>query len=445
LSLFDSARGQLLNTVKIVLPAQYPEDDNNPMHLRIFPSPHVRVAAAEDIFLLPFLVTSPSYYSIPQLNSKKEGKPVILTLRDLTGQGVAAAFVLFAYQACGIASTSVIGYSQQSDTVVQYPVEVVQSGQEPIIGIWVEQIFGWDPVRPGHWDFTWDPGHAAKAKFHEQVSFDPVRQLFVDKHESDPPLRTRAEQGDADAQFELGIMYGKGEGVSTDVAQAASWFRKAADQGNASAQYSLGVMYANGDGVPKDAAQAVALYRKAADQGHARAQASLGFMYAEGEGAPKDSVQSAAWFRKAADQGNVGAQYNLGVIYANGSGVPKDAAQAVAWYRKAADQGDASAQYNLGLMYANGDGVPKDSAQAVAWFRKVADQGESRAQYSLGVMYANGSGVPRDLVTAYMWRSLAAAQGDESAKERRDNAEKYMSSAEIAEAQKLSREWKPKK
>jgi curved DNA-binding protein CbpA len=161
LSLFDSARGTLINTVEIV------GQDGNPG------------------FSLPFLVSS-DYYHVPSLNSKNEGKPKILSLRDLTGEGVAADFVLFEYEACGIASTSVLGYSRQSDRAVQYPVEVVQSGQEPKTGVWVTQIFRKEPMRPGYWDFTWDPGHGADAKLHEQVSFDPGRQLFVDRHEIIP-------------------------------------------------------------------------------------------------------------------------------------------------------------------------------------------------------------------------------------------------------------------
>ena len=65
-----------------------------------------------------------------------------------------------------------------------------------------------------------------------------------------------AEQGDADAQFNLGGMYRRGEGVSKDMAQAAAWYRKAAEQGDAKAQFNLGVMYYNGEGVPKDYVQA---------------------------------------------------------------------------------------------------------------------------------------------------------------------------------------------
>jgi TPR repeat protein len=151
-----------------------------------------------------------------------------------------------------------------------------------------------------------------------------------------------ADQGDADAQSNLGFMYWNGYGVSKNYAEAVKWYRKAADQGNADAQFGLGVMYHNGYGVPQDFAEAVKWYRKAADQGNADAQYGLGVMYWNGYGVPKNDAEAVKWGRKAADQGNAHAQSNLGFMYWNGYGVSKNYAEAVKWYRKAADQGDES-------------------------------------------------------------------------------------------------------
>ncbi len=152
-----------------------------------------------------------------------------------------------------------------------------------------------------------------------------------------------------------------------------------AQQGDATAQYSLGVMYERGKGVTKNEAKALAWYTKAAEQGYAGAQTNLGLMYANGQGVAKDEATAVAWFIKAAEQGDATAQYNLGVMYANGRGVAKNDATALAWYTKAAEQGDASAQNNLGFMYEEGRGVTKDEARAVAWYTKAAEQGNSRA------------------------------------------------------------------
>ena len=171
----------------------------------------------------------------------------------------------------------------------------------------------------------------------------------------------------------------------------------------------------------------------------------LGRQYANGDGVPKDAVQAVAWYRKAAEQGHASAQHNLGLMYYRGDGVPKDAVQAVAWFRKAAEQGHASAQYTLGVMYANGEGVPKDAVQAVAWYRKAAEQGDASVQHNLGLMYYRGDGVPKDIVLAYMWINQAAAQNGENGKKARDALEILMTPAQIAEAQKLSRERTPKK
>ena len=95
-------------------------------------------------------------------------------------------------------------------------------------------------------------------------------------------------------------------------------------------------------------------------------------------------------------------------------------------------------------MYANGQGVPQDYAAAVSWYRKAAEQGYAAAQFNLGVMYDKGQGVPQDYVQAHKWWNLAAANGDADAIKSRDIVAKKMTPAQIAEVQKLAREWKPK-
>ena len=119
-----------------------------------------------------------------------------------------------------------------------------------------------------------------------------------------------AEQGDASAQFKLGLMYDHGYGAPEDGAQAMRWYRMAAEQGHDSAQFKLGNMYANGEGVPEDDAEAVRWYRMAAEQGHVPAQNNLGVMYAGGEGVPEDNVQAYAWYSIAAAQGDKVAKQN---------------------------------------------------------------------------------------------------------------------------------------
>ena len=121
-----------------------------------------------------------------------------------------------------------------------------------------------------------------------------------------------------------------------DYATALRLLRPLAAQGNARAQFNLGLMYDLGLRVPKDYAQAVKWYRLAADRGYARAQFNLGFMYEFGQGVPKDYAQAVKWYRLAADQGNAWAQNNLGLMYQAGDGVPQDYVEAHKWFNLAA-------------------------------------------------------------------------------------------------------------
>jgi len=109
--------------------------------------------------------------------------------------------------------------------------------------------------------------------------------------------------------------------------------------------------------------------------------------------------------------------------------------------RVLAEQGNAVAQYTLGVMYAEGFGVPEDDVEAVGWYRLAAEQGNAIAQNHLGFMYDNGDGVPQNFMLAYMWYNLAAAQGNEDAQGNKDIAESRMTREQIAEGQRLSREW----
>jgi hypothetical protein len=160
-------------------------------------------------------------------------------------------------------------------------------------------------------------------------------------------VRVDAEQGDADAQFWLGIRYRDGHGVPKDLVEAAKWYRKAADQGYAEAQQALGNAYLYGEGVSKDPVEAVKWYRKSAEQGVSAAQEDVGQSYYFGEGVPKDYAEAVRWYRRAANQGSMGAQYYLGFMYANGLGVPQDFIEAYKWFNLA-----GACNYPVGISCA---------------------------------------------------------------------------------------------
>ena len=128
----------------------------------------------------------------------------------------------------------------------------------------------------------------------------------------------------------------------------------------------------------------------------------------------------------------------------SGQEINEDYANAVRQLRRLAEQGNRQAQHDLAVMYANGRGVPRDETEANRWYRKAAEQGDASAQSLIGSMYLFGRGAPKDFVQAYLWLNLAARGGDKSAAQIRDGLERVMTAAQISEARRLTREWRPK-
>ena len=124
-----------------------------------------------------------------------------------------------------------------------------------------------------------------------------------------------------------------------DYATALREWQPLAKQGDAVAQYHLGLLYANGQGVPKDDAQARQWYEKAAVQDHVEAQVNLGMLFDYGRGGPQDFKMAVRWYLRAANQGNELAQRKLGLLYERGDGVQQDFVQAYMWYKLGAASG----------------------------------------------------------------------------------------------------------
>jgi uncharacterized protein len=252
-----------------------------------------------------------------------------------------------------------------------------------------------------------------------------------------------------------------------DYPTALRLFRSLADQGNSYAQHSLSAMYAKGVGVPQDYAEAIKWLRLAADKGLPIAQNDMGVMYRQGWGVVRDSTQAVNWFRRAADLDFMPAQNNLGDMYAVGFGITRDYGEAVKWFRLAAEQDSPYALNILGIAYEHGLSLQQSDADALTWYRRAANKIYDSShltlmhgpQYNLAAMYASGRGTSKDNVQAYMWFTLAAKLGDvrspeplgvasfgsskETALEQRDRVAALMTSAEIAEGEKLARGWSP--
>ena len=154
--------------------------------------------------------------------------------------------------------------------------------------------------------------------------------------------------------------------------------------------------------------------------------------------------ESTRELRKLAQGGDASAQNELGLLYYEGRGVVQNHRKAKEWFDKAVEQGHAGAQVNLGTLYLHGDGAPKSSQMALFWFTRAAGQEDALALAKLGLMYSQGRGVLQDFIQAHMWYNLSAARGEGRSAEARDALAKHMTPVQIAEAQRLAREWRPR-
>lgn len=179
--------------------------------------------------------------------------------------------------------------------------------------------------------------------------------------------------------------------------KAVETIKEAAEQGDAAAQYKLGVLYIQGVGMMQDSARACYWYRKAAEQGQMEAQYMLGLMFSKGEGVPQDFVQARQWWEKAAAQKETDKDNHV-ILHANGS-----------FYFNLYING--MAEYNLGELYNNGLGVSQDDAKARQWWEKAAAQHNPSAQALVGSLYEHGEGVDKDFATARKWYDEACKGG----------------------------------
>ncbi|NDV85902.1 hypothetical protein GTW51_04205 [Aurantimonas aggregata] len=154
---------------------------------------------------------------------------------------------------------------------------------------------------------------------------------------------TAVRAGDPKALFETGLRLMEGRQGEPKPQDAATWFARSAERGFAPAQYSLGTLYEKGNGVTRDTVAARDWYLKAAEQGNVRAMHNLAVLFATGVDGKSDPVLAARWFQEAADYGMTDSQYNLGILYARGAGVEQDLTESFKWFSIVAAAGDADA------------------------------------------------------------------------------------------------------
>ena len=152
----------------------------------------------------------------------------------------------------------------------------------------------------------------------------------------------------------------------------------AANQGDAEAQYQIGICYKEGTGVRKNMKMSAQWFTKSAEQGHAKAQFQIGLAYNfKIFGVKPDPQKALYWMTKSAEQGCVEAQETLGLNFYSDFGMSPNSSKAFYWLTKAAEQGSTNVLHNLGFFYFNGKGVKQDYEQAAYWFKKAVENAEN--------------------------------------------------------------------
>jgi TPR repeat protein len=242
-----------------------------------------------------------------------------------------------------------------------------------------------------------------------------------------------AEQGDTDAQYNLGCLFLRGEGVQHDPVRAREWFRKAADQDEPDSISWLFTRQAEA-GQQTEADRKSYFSRKLKPSGrfHIKFVAQLA----------NGNVMS--WFCSTDEKDGADTQFKIALMYEKGKmGLPQDDKQAVEWYRWAAERDFAAAQSRLAYKYGAGQGVTRDQVEAVKLFHRAAKQGDPVALANLGAMYENGSfGHAQDLVLAFVLLSHAADAGNKLSISPLAELKAHLSPAQLLEGRRLAEKWK---
>jgi TPR repeat protein len=232
----------------------------------------------------------------------------------------------------------------------------------------------------------------------------PQTGAVCEPHPTDmDAVRSKAEAGDASAEYELGRSMLSRRPTDSEVASAITWFRRSAEQGYAPAEYLYGDIFRGGRW--------------------------------------KDPKQLVYWWTKAAEQGDANAQLWLGAFYEQGQyGIERDYFKAFKWLSMAAKQDQPDAQVVLGQMYENGEGVPQDYVMAAYWYRKAADHtlnlgGAGVGANSLVQLYQDGYATSQDYVFVYL--SYAYEQDKDGMQE----VAHKMNASQLADAQRRVRAW----
>ncbi|HID35785.1 MAG TPA: sel1 repeat family protein [Ghiorsea sp.] len=216
-------------------------------------------------------------------------------------------------------------------------------------------------------------------------------------------LERAAKSGDVAAQFNLGLLFARGDIFSPNDEQALYWWKLAEQNGNNKAQMMLALFYHLGRGVGRSEEKAIDWYEKAATSGHRDALYNLAMIYYYGRGVEQNYKKAAAYLNKLANKGDAEAQNLYASLFLDGKGVTYNPQTAITWFSRAAKAGNTFAMFNLATQYRSGNGIAQDDTKAMFWYKKAAERNYAPAQNAIGYLYAEGRGTKKNIDKAEEW------------------------------------------
>lgn len=238
------------------------------------------------------------------------------------------------------------------------------------------------------------------------VARDPGRAAVL--------FRAAAARGNGEAQYYLGLLYGKGVGVAADPVAAFTWLQAAAETGHVAAQFELSRAFARGQGTEMNTQKASRWIQEAAAAGHGEAQFYLAYALDSGQGMRQNRAEALNWLLRSAEGGFLLSQVALGKKYLKGDGIAPNPGEALRWLGQGAQAGNLEAMLVLGLALLEGEVLAANPQQARPLLEEVAaagaGQGQARASYALATMAEQGIGQSADLQQAVKLYRQATAQ-----------------------------------
>ena len=231
----------------------------------------------------------------------------------------------------------------------------------------------------------------------------PLLPAFADDNDDIAAVQqwqSKAESGDAEAQFRIGQAYAFGQGFNQNFENAFEWYEKAAKQGHAKAQTALALLYGFGEGTTANENEAIKWLDKATTQNEPMALFFQGMMNYK----KKDFIKAKEWWEKAIAKGEPESMTGTASLYEEGNGVQQDNNKALEWLQKASDTGSAEGSIRLAFSYEEGKlGLEKNDEKAFTYMERAAIQGSEAGSRLVSKMYLEGRGVVRNEIKGIKW------------------------------------------